>query len=256
MFMESTATGQALLTLDGEVVGIAFGSDATTEHECGIGPIMDAFDRRSHKSPTIKQKLMRKPGDRIFGIEARRIHRCPELRFEDDGHDAILTYGFSGDFESLRGIKLRFSDIIEEKRNLACAWSDSSFGIRARGPMRPHLLMVKELLESKRAAILLSDLWLMRGFNILDATKFPDDMNEKWITKERKDHELHQLWEDSGIERELKAAGLQWFSLGSRVIQDDEGTLRTWLNPPISRRTTSAGSPLRTSVPGLVGKAP
>ena len=37
----------------------------------------------------------------------------------------------------------------------------------------------------------------------------------------------HNNW----IEQELRKAGKRWFSIGSRVIQDEDGTLRTWLNP-------------------------
>ena len=234
MHMQTGTMGQNLISLNDEVIGIAFGSDATTEHEMGIQPIMMAFGRRSHALPSLAQRVLGRTGDRIYGIEARRIHTCLELRFEDSGHDAILTFGYQGDLERLRDRYLRFRDYEDEDecKDLATAWCDGSFGIRARGNMRPHLLLVKELLETKRAAILLSSEFLMSGFNIIDATKYPKDLDEKWVSKEKEAETLQQMWVNSGVEKELRAAGKQWFSLGHRVIKDPkDGTLRTWLNP-------------------------
>lgn len=235
MHMQYTTMGQDLLVIDDEVVGVSFGADATSEHECGIEPLMVAFGRRQYGKPTFTESILRKPGRRLYGIEARRIHACPELRFEDDGHDAILTYGYRGPLDYLRGGHLRFSDVVEKKKDMACAWSDSSFGIRARAEMRPHVLLVKTLLEEKRAALMLTSQWLCSGLTILDADKFPADVNEAWVQKERKSEELLRLWTESGIEQELRKAGKTWFSLGHRVIEDKHGVLRTWLNPTDQR---------------------
>lgn len=231
MAMQYTTMGQHLLEVDGEVIGVSFGADATTEHEVGIEPIMEAFGRREYAPASFTQSILRKPGQRLYGIDRRRIHRCPELLFEDDGHDAILTYGFRGHLDGLRGGTLRFSGIIEDKKNMVCAWSNCAFGIRARGDMRPHVLLLKKLLEEKRAAVMLTAQWLCHGFTILDADKFPADINEKWVGQERAAEERLAQWKTSGIEQMLRKAGKQWFSLGSRVIQDDSGVLRTWLNP-------------------------
>lgn len=232
MAMQYTTIGQHLLEVDGEVIGVSFGADATTEHECGIEPIMEAFGRRDRLPRTLMQRCKRKPGDRIYGIDARRIHRCPELVFEDDGHDVILVYGHRGTYlDGLRGGPLRFSGLIEDKKNMVCAWSNCVFGIRARGDMRPHVLLLKKLLEEKRAAVMLTAQWLCHGFTILDADKFPTDINEKWVEQERAAEERLAQWKSSGIEQMLRKAGKQWFSLGHRVIQDNDGVLRTWLNP-------------------------
>jgi len=210
MRMERGTSGTDLIEHEGEVIGLAFGGDATTEHECGIRPIRAAFGMK----------------DTYEGIERCRIRKVPQYQWEDNGDEAILVFGHP-DLDDIR------KRILDFRRSgiLACAWSDAEFGIRARGDMRKHLLTFKDAIDRKRAALLLGSGFLIGGFHLILINKFPADANAEWIERDRKNKRLKKAWAKSGVEELLRKAGKEWFSLGGRVIESDDGELRTWLNP-------------------------
>jgi len=64
--MKRGFTGMGLIEHEGEVIGIAFGSDACTEHECGIATIRTAFGM----------------DDSLLGIERSRARTTPPRRLD------------------------------------------------------------------------------------------------------------------------------------------------------------------------------
>ena len=234
MHMEPGTMGMSLIEHEGDVIGLAFGADATTEHECGIGHIRYAF---------------RMP-DKAEGIERCRARKLPvdQIIWEDTGTEAILVFGRGGSLDTLKERALRYQPNFEGPRvyprpemDLACAWSDESFGIRARGDMYPHLLTFKEALYSGKAALLLSGLFLMSGFNLILVDKFPADVDEQWIKRDRETVRLQKLWKDSGLEQMLREAGKKWFSLGWLLTFFNKFFILLVKLPPLSVLTEHKG---------------
>lgn len=216
-----------VLKFKGQVIGLSFGADASTEHEVGIRPIRTAF------GIDLKE----------LGIEGHRVHEVPPMTVEDDGTEVTLLYGARRGPHVDNALQYPRSwqkDGTRSKDDLVCAWDESSFGIRARGAHRESVLELKAALEAKDAALLLTSQFLCSGFNLLIVSRFPVAWNKKWVQEQKTARQLLAQWDDSGVEQLLRDAGKRWFSLGHRVIKDDKGVLRTWLNP-MDQSTYSAG---------------
>jgi hypothetical protein len=139
---------QLVFSNAGNLVAIATGSDATTEHECGAKPMMMALtDGVNAQEATVKQlqatglkKLLQvvSPIQYPNLLETKRISKLPpELQFVEqqtnEGPEAwfgLCRQPFPCYENELRLNKAFSSDADE---NVAGAWDERSFCIRVRG---------------------------------------------------------------------------------------------------------------------------
>ncbi len=214
MFMQIGYDQQILKTAEGVAFGLALGSDFTTEHECGIGPLQAILHIVSEED----------------GIEGRRIApREGVQKWEDTGDEGLLTIGFQGGLENLKKQTLCFPS--RGDQSLIGAWSDRMLGVRAKGEALTVLRQIVSGMADGDVAVTLAAPGEGRGLKLILIHLYPTDLNEVWIERERNDEKRRKEWDDSGIVQELRKADKSWFSLGGTLISSAEGTLKAWLNP-------------------------
>lgn len=203
---------------EGELIGLSLGYDFVAEHEWGIETLQHEFgiDTSHH------------------GIKGRQITRVPSFYWEDDGQEALfLCQSRTIDqydeqwVEYVKGYVWfsEWKDVNEVDRSLACAWSGRDFGIRARGSSRANLIQIKNALARTDLAMTVAS-----GLQLLIVSRFPADKNREWIATDKERIRLAHLWNESGVEKELRDAGKRWFFLRN-PRENEEGLLRLWLNP-------------------------
>lgn len=216
----------------GKLLGYAFGSDATTEHECGYASIRDDF------GVELKE----------LGIEGRRIQTIPSSvqRLEDLG-DVYLIFNLNWDQSSLPPSELVYrtdwESLDRRERTTASAWSDTAFAIRSTGKDIPYLEELWKHLQAKNLALTSrSNGFMAAGLQLSIVSRFPRDENRKWIAKEREELALKEAWtkESAGLEDLLREKGLRWFHLGKTPHRGKDGVLRVLLNP-FNQRTYRQG---------------
>ena len=212
--MRTCYFGKGVIQSEGEVIGLSLGADACSEHEWGI----DALRTRLGMDRT------------KFGIEGTRVHLDPQdhrFLWEDDGVDALLAYSSI----NLKSVKKRILSFHNDKDELVTAWSNDAFGLRARGAMRPHLVMLKEALVTDKAALACTNIGMAMGLNLIVIDKYPEDDNKKWILIEKTLRDQKAALDATGIKALLEQHGKRFFSLGNRFLAKEGEPLRTWLNP-------------------------
>lgn len=234
MSMEPGREPPVLVTTDGtdsgEVIGISLGWDATAEHECGIRPLRDQFGAVSaghlgmtrHRSVVVPQMYWHDQPDEVLWI-------APTPRFVDP--------------DVYRRGPLRFRSLLAKvpyQHSLAGAWSDGSFGLRAKDPTA--CAAVRRLYDaalSCRLFLALSPEGLGTGFVLLDCEGIPEHVQAQWVAEDRQRdvdrREWDAAWEAAGVGAAMRAAGLGAFSVG-RSLSRRDGVLYGWLNPENQRR--------------------
>ena len=197
---------------DGRLLGLSFGADATTEHECGTKPLATSFG-------------VTYEGD---GVAARQIRNTGDLRLVGRGADLWFLANIEGQLPA-EAVQYR-----NRNPDLACAWSDSAFAIRVKGEQNINLLYeIRDAFLRLDIAFVMTRHFLMTGFSVVIRSRFPEEEDRAWIAEDQKNRALKAAWDEEAktLVPLLRAAGKRWFSLGHSTIRDDQGTLRVWLNP-------------------------
>lgn len=217
-------------TPDGEVIGISLGWDATTEHECGIRPLRDQFGVVSAGH---------------LGMARHRSVVVPPMYWHDQP-DEVLWIAPAPRFavpDTYRDGPLRFRTLLAKvpyQYGLSGAWSDGSFGLRAKDP--DAQVAVRRLYDAALSRCLflaLSPEGLGTGFVLLDCEGIPEHVQAQWVVEDRQRdadrREWDAAWEAAGVRKAMLAAGLGAFSVG-RSLSRRDGVLYGWLNPENQRR--------------------
>lgn len=217
---------------NGDLAGIAMGSDFCSEHEWGVKSLRMKFGT----------------DESLDGIERRIIREVPkELRWVEQGKGLGI---FLSPLESYyRQPEGKGGWMDSELRpygdeTVVCAWDEKSFGIAAYGEKdKKNLKVLWEAFQKKDVAFWtnIGVFHIGGGLIFCIASQVPE--KDKYAMKES-DLDYRNLLEESvktGIEEELKAAGKRWYALSPKwskeIHSTVNGKIKTqypviyWLNP-------------------------
>ena len=128
-------------------IGLALGSDATTEHEIGIEPLRAALGVNPKAAPGIERRR-EKPADPA-GLRLLEVDETTYLLFLPPHRGAALT-----DAELLQRLPyLELTPYTGETVGFVGAWDEASFGVAARGAVRAHARELHAALLAGDAAL-------------------------------------------------------------------------------------------------------
>lgn len=215
-----------------ELMGIALGSDACSEHEWGVAPLRRGF----------------RTNEELDGIERRKIRIVPEeLRLvEYENGLGLFLSPLKYHYRQPEGKGGWMDTELRPYRDqtLVCAWDEKSFGIAAYSDQDKANL--REMYEAfKRLDVAF---WTNIGvfhtgggliFGIV--SRIPEENKQAMLDKDLDVKKLKAAAEETGIAKELEEAGKRWFALSphwSKSIRGaEEGPDKTsypvvfWLNP-------------------------
>lgn len=202
----------------GVLVAINLGADFTAEHEWGIGGIGRAFGIDSEK----------------MGIDRYLVTRVPDLiDVFDRGKVRGFVFGVGAVREKLpTKMVVQMAEEYREDFELSTAWDGSSFAaLTTNVDVAKNLTAILEALRAKNAVIMLGGggVFQNAGLVIGIADRIPQDIRNNWLQVHREQKQLADDFAATGIEERLRAAGLRWFSLRPRRLEN--GEIRVWLNP-------------------------
>lgn len=212
--MRRTNEPKWVLDEGGGLLGLAMGSDFCAEHEWGTKALRETFGL---------------PGDEVDGLERRRVRVIPEQLFfmEAKTHTVL---GLNP--QSLTPPATYFAREVtageltkpgewhpEERRNLACAWDEKSFGAVAwgkkRGPDRSRLRLLYDAFRRLDVAFWanVGPFHMGTGLTLVIASKVPARYSDAMLEADVDHKRLLRAASETGIEEELKGAGQSWFAL-------------------------------------------
>ncbi len=205
------------IELEGQLVGIALGSDFCAEHEWGIDGIKRKLGFDS-KLDGIARRTMSRKSDELQYIETKK-------------YQAI----FLSPTESF----YRHPDSWAEqmRQGLGMAWDADTFGIVAR--TEADQTKLKELWEAfQRNDIAV---WtsvgvfhMGSGLTFVMPSRMPEKYKEELLEKDLSHRRLEARVEEMGIRELLKKAGCKYFALSPKWDSSGvtpEATVMFWLNP-------------------------
>lgn len=228
---------------NGDLAGIAMGSDFCAEHEWGVGDMRRLLGCDESKDGVEKRQITAIPKDLRF-ITTEVPHPSDKRR-KGTVVDAIFlspTESYYRQPESwVADSELHRYD---EKRGLCCAWDQKSFGIVAYGEKdKKNLRLMWDAFQKKDIAFWpnVGVFHMGGGLILCIVSKIPEKDLKKMVEDDLDRKELLRQSEETGIEKELTAAGKRWFALSPRwantLKSTVNGEIKTkypvvyWLNP-------------------------
>jgi hypothetical protein len=210
------------------VIGVAFGADATTEHECGVKPIWQAFGLRETRTEGL---IIRKEVP-VYGLERRTNTLVPPtfqwFKHQEEGEG----FAFGSHLDAPTNTEVHFYRHRDHDPDpIAAAWSDERFVIVAREAK--HIRGLREIFDAfnaKQGAFLRPNrLFTEGGLMMGIATRIPYDVAAEWTAADKQREEELAFMRESGIEAILSKAKKNYFAL--RPQKNADGTFDFWLNP-------------------------
>jgi hypothetical protein len=240
--MRRTNEPKWVLDAQGSLLGLAMGSDFCAEHEFGTKKLRASFGL---------------PGDEVDGVERRRVRTCPPNLCFIDGKDKTIL-GYSPDTLSASETtnasferRVREGELTrpgpwynEDRRNLACAWDERSFGMVAWGKKadfdRNRVREMHLAFQQRDVAFWtnIGPFHIGGGLLFAIVSKLPKDSVDAMLAADLDQKSLLQAAANTGIETKLNKAGRRWFSLSPRWTKDSTvqkdmtaHPVVFWLNP-------------------------
>ena len=144
-----------IFTNSGNLVAIATGADACTEHECGSKPMLEALCAQPADDAKVIAAL--KGGKTVMYpnlLESRRITRLPNtlqwLESAQAGKEPEACFGLANSPLDFKRHELEFFNHASGTRDkdVAGAWNESSFAIRVRG--QKYVAALREFYKALR----------------------------------------------------------------------------------------------------------
>jgi hypothetical protein len=204
---------------EGVFIGINLGADFCAEHEQGIAGIRSTLgiptDTMLPENQGIKGRTITKFNPASFFFEKGKTHSC--LTFDQ--------------FGTPRGWKGRELD--PKTSVLSTAWSEGDFGIVVENT---HAEYLKDLFEAFKRLDVAIGLGMggpfqNGGLNIIIASRFPKETNEIVKAADEDHRQMLLAAKATGIEDELKKAGIGYFALSPRWKDETKKEIVFWLNP-------------------------
>lgn len=226
--MRRSSYDQAVIQNEaGQFLGIAFGADATTEHEIGIADLREAFGM-----PGV-------PTRECYGADARTVTTVPSdaLRFFTDPEASYLVYTPSLGWRP----ELPFGPT-EAKRllsfyghgELVTSWSNRDFGVRLGPDPEGYLGQLHQAILNQDAMFFLSgpdNPFSNPGLHIVIRSRVSPKHLEIFTAGDLRRFRLREAADATGIAERLKAAGKRYYALSPRWASDAEDEVVFLLNP-------------------------
>lgn len=198
-----------------EVIGLCLGSDLCAEHEWGVDTLRAMFALQPDKDG-IERRIIRKTPDCLTWIEDKNVAAIQCKRM------------WSG--------PTKLDDELRSSRgsSMVCAWSESAFGIAAYAKTDAERLKVLwDAFTAKDVAFWtnVGAFHLGGGLIFAIASRIPEEQKSAILESDLDRKRLLKAAEATGIEKELKAAGCEWFALSPRWDKGSGGDVIFWLNP-------------------------
>lgn len=236
-----------------KLVGVNLGWDYCSEHEWGIKGIRRGFG------------MPEAPSKDCLGFSARSIHTCPnDLKLVEKGNKTYLVYNrwwSSGDDDvASRCESMIIRDHYDKKKELLCAWSEDSFGVRTVGKEgREHLRKLYDAFRKTNVVIFLGggggNPFANSGLTLCIYTMLPAEAVEAARESDKDQIRLDKAAEDTGVKARLLAIqsadkSSRWskrcsfFALSPRWVREDikkrtKYKIMFWLNPRQQDRNNS-----------------
>lgn len=247
----SDCAGPGFLTDEGgKLIAVSLGADYCAEHECGIGPLREAFGLGGAERET------------TVGIERYQVTQAPKALhlIEGEGHTCLLYYPYYEEGRDLprdlTPLKLwKGDDDYDPKdknkvESFVSGWSDGTFGVYARGEGREYLRELHAAFLDGDAAIWLAggDSPFGRSGLILGiVSRAPEDAKENMAEAHRAWIRLAETEEaveaETGVKAKLAAAGCRYYACSARLRGPESfADMPTkypvvyWLNPQDQQR--------------------
>lgn len=248
-----------LLDKKGDIFAIATGSDATTEHECGMTPILRALGGSEPRYATATAQALKRAGGPVVipsVMEGRELLRdLDRLVFEqgEEKGEPVAALGYTAREKGLRLLQeheLSFNTFSDPK-DLAGAWDEYSFGFKVKGAaLVTKLKRFHEALQNGNglfAGLFLADVQKERlgGVIVCDKSKLRPEHKAAQAAAQAKFEANVRLHLVSRVD-ELHALARKHLPESRRLIghlsvsgrDESTGALRYHLNPyqPIDQR--------------------
>lgn len=227
---------------NGDLAGIAMGSDFCSEHEWGVDQLRRYFGCDASKDGVERRKATLIPKDlyRFSGVATNPADK----RKKGSEYDALFLsprdYGRTPE-EWVNHYELSRRN---DAAGLACAWDEKSFGIVAYGEKdKKNLALLWDAFQKKDIAFYpqVGVFHLGGGLIFCVLSKVPENEVKEMLRADLDHKELLRQATATGIEEELKVAGKGWFALSPKwakeIRKTEDGELKTtfpviyWLNP-------------------------
>ena len=219
---------------DGNFVGICCGWDYTAEHEWGIKGIQ-------------RQLGIRWEEEGLFGLDRRKINNPPpNLSLTKVGDTTYLVChsdNWDGSLCSHDKEELKIYDFEGAKPN-AGAWDADAWGFATTVPeVAEQLKELAEALQQGDGAVYLGGMsdnpFARNGLCIVIASRLPQDVIECMSKVDETQYKLEEAVKKTGIEDQLKEAGLRYYALKPAwktelkrtSLEDTEHPVVFFLNP-------------------------
>jgi len=236
---------QWLYNADGTLLGICLGFDHCAEHEWGINKLKGRFGLPQGQPLGLVDRTMTKGAEQLYFTKRRKTQTVKGKRYTMPV--AILatlpTYGSAEQAQAEyaktppSGLYLGRSakDLSADRDEIQTAWGDDGFSITAIGSK------AVERLETLAQALMKLDGCISlagaanpfggNGLCLTIASRVPPEVRDTVLEADQAYIRLQEAAAATGIEKELKEAGIQYFALVPRWAGPGETSLRFWLNP-------------------------
>jgi hypothetical protein len=221
-----------LFNKDGQFMGVCLGADWVAEHEHGIADLKMEFGIISHQSSLTSK---------IFGLEARKTHRVPDSFkvIKKDGYSSIGVHDNPRYLENV--MKDGINTIETLKYSFVALWDRKSFQLIAKPEDEAKMEMLVNAIKDFDLAIFLGGggVFTNGGLTMVVASMMSQEMKEGMWKEDENQYRLTVAAEKTGIFKELKSAGKEFFALSPRWKDEQEKVLELYLNPRDQRSYNS-----------------
>lgn len=214
-------TNPRLVTDDGNLIAVDLSADFCSEHEWGIAGIRGALGIGADP--------------KAVGLDARRATEVPKtLLYKklDDGAALGLLSEWTAEREPESFPDRQLGGL--RGRDLVAAWDESTFGIRVATALVPALEQLHAAFKALDVAVWLGGhrgLLENAGLMLAIVSRVPEQHAQAMREADADHAALKAAATATGIEAELRAAGLRWFALSPRWADAKKRSVKFWLNP-------------------------
>lgn len=227
---------------NGDLAGIALGSDMVSEHEWGVGDLRRYFKCDESKDGIARRQVNDIP--KYLRLFSGVAEHPSDKRKKGAAYDAI--FHSPTDYGRTPEEWVNHSELYRrnETVGLCAAWDEKSFGIVAYGEKdKKNLALLWDAFQKKDIAFYpqVGVFHLGGGLIFCIISKVPEKDVKQMLADDLDYKELKRQAAATGIEEELKAAGKGWFALSPKWAKEirstKDGDIKTtfpvifWLNP-------------------------
>lgn len=233
--MQQAREPQWIYLPNGDVAGVALGSDSCSEHEWGVDRMKWLFGCSTEKDGIERRQITKIPKDlhRYNGISKHPYDK----KTKDWPYEAIFLSPTESCYQQPKDIAEKKLCRYDDSTGLCTGWDEGTFGIVAYGEKdKKNLVALWDAFQKKDIAFYTNIGVFHSGGGLIFAivSKIPDEDKKKMYDGDLKYKELLKQSAATGIEEELKVAKKEWIALSPRWAGKGDKTkypVVYWLNP-------------------------